>query len=46
VSGSMTVTPDEGEPLKISAGDAALFPKGWAGTWQIHETIRKVFVIF
>jgi uncharacterized cupin superfamily protein len=42
----MTVTPDGGEPLDINAGDSAVFPKGWAGTWDIHETIRKVFVIF
>lgn len=46
LSGRMTVTPDDGEPLEVSAGDTAFFPRGWAGTWQIHETIRKVFVIF
>jgi uncharacterized protein len=36
VAGSMTVTPDGGEPVEIAAG----------GTWQIHETIRKIYVIF
>ena len=46
LSGRMTVTPDGGAPVEISAGDTAVFPKGWAGTWQIHETIRKAFVIF
>jgi uncharacterized protein len=46
LAGRMTVTPDGGEPLEISAGDTAFFPRGWAGTWEIHETIRKVFVIF
>lgn len=46
VAGSMTVTPDGGEPLKISAGDTAVFPKGWTGTWDIHETLRKVYSIF
>jgi uncharacterized protein len=46
VAGRMTVTPDGGEPLDINTGDSAVFPKGWAGTWHIHETIRKVFVIF
>ncbi len=20
--------------------------RGWAGTWQIHETIRKLYVLF
>jgi uncharacterized protein len=46
LSGRMTVTPDGGVPIEISAGDTAFFPRGWAGTWQIHETIRKVFVLF
>ncbi len=46
LSGSMTVTPDGGEPLDINAGDTAFFANGWAGTWQIHSTIRKVFVLF
>jgi uncharacterized cupin superfamily protein len=46
IAGSMTVTPEGGEPLKIGAGDTAVFPKGWAGTWHIHETLRKVYAIF
>jgi len=46
LAGRMTVTPDGGEPTEIAAGDVAVFPRGWAGTWQIHETIRKVYVLF
>ena len=46
VAGSMTVTPEGGEPQHIGAGNTAVFPRGWAGTWQIHEKIRKVYVIF
>lgn len=46
LAGRMTVTPDGGEPTEIAAGDTAVFPRGWTGTWQIHETIRKVYVIF
>ena len=42
----MTVTPDGGEPTEIAAGDVAVFPRGWAGTWDIHETVRKVYAIF
>ena len=45
-SGRMTVTPDGGEPAEIGAGDIAVFPKGWKGTWDIHETVRKVYSIF
>jgi uncharacterized protein len=46
VAGRMTVTPDGGEPVEIAAGGTAVFPLGWAGTWQIHETVRKIYVIF
>jgi uncharacterized protein len=46
LSGRMTVTPDDGEPRDIGPGDAAVFPVGWTGTWQIHEPIRKLYVIF
>ena len=23
-----------------------VFPKGWTGTWELHETVRKVYSIF
>ena len=46
LSGRMTVTPDGGEPTEVGPGDTAVFPRGWAGTWQIHETIRKLYVLF
>ena len=46
VAGRMTVTPDGGEPTELGAGDMAVFPKGWSGSWDIHETVRKVYAIF
>ena len=46
VAGRMTVTRDGGEPTELGAGDMAVFPKGWSGTWDIHETVRKVYAIF
>jgi uncharacterized protein len=46
VAGRMTVQPDDGPAVEMSAGDVAVFPKGWSGTWQIHETLRKVYAIF
>ena len=42
LSGRMTVTPDGGEPAEVGAGDIAVFSTGWKGTWDIHETVRKV----
>ncbi|MDA8312899.1 MAG: cupin domain-containing protein [Actinomycetota bacterium] len=46
LTGSMTVTADGGAPVHIGPGDTALFPRGWTGTWEIHETLRKLYVIF
>ena len=46
LSGSLTVTPDGGEPQTFGAGDSAMFPRGWRGTWDLHETVRKVYVLF
>lgn len=46
VAGRMTVTPDGGEPKEIGVGDVAVFPLGWSGTWDIHETVRKVYAVF
>ncbi|WP_157576150.1 cupin domain-containing protein [Mycobacterium sp. GA-2829] len=46
VAGRMTVTPDGGSPLELKTGDVAVFPRGWSGTWDLHETIRKVFAVF
>jgi hypothetical protein len=46
LAGSMTVTEDGGSPVNIEAGDTVMFPDGWNGTWHIHETVRKLYVIF
>ena len=46
VAGKMTVTPDGGAPGVVGEGDIAVFSKGWTGTWDIHETVRKVYSIF
>lgn len=46
LSGAMTVTEDGGEPVNLVAGDTVMFPNGWKGTWHIHETLRKLYVIF
>ena len=46
LAGRMTVTPDGGAPQEVGTGDCAVVPRGWTGTWQIHETIRKLYVIY
>ncbi len=46
LSGSLTVTPDGGQPTTLGPGDVAVFPRGWRGRWELHETVRKVYVLF
>jgi hypothetical protein len=46
LSGSLTVTPDGGQPATLGPGDVAIFPRGWRGPWELHETVRKVYVLF
>ena len=46
LEGSMTVRPDEGDPITLVSGVSAVFPIGWKGTWEIHERIRKLFVVY
>lgn len=37
-SGRMTVTEDGGQPLELTSGDSAIFPKGGSGgVWELHE---------
>ncbi len=46
LSGRMTVQEDGGEPAEVSAGFTAYFPLGWRGVWTVHETLRKVYVVY
>jgi uncharacterized cupin superfamily protein len=46
LTGRMTVTEDGGEAVDLVAGDTMVFPLGWSGTWDITETLRKVYVIY
>jgi len=46
IEGRMTVSEDNGEAYDIGAGDSAVFAKGWSGTWDIHETVLKVYTVF
>jgi uncharacterized cupin superfamily protein len=46
LKGSMTVQEDGGESVKLTAGSSCIFPIGWKGIWTVHETLRKVFVVY
>jgi uncharacterized protein len=41
----VTLTEEGEQPLELTAGDLFVTPAGWRGTWQVHESVRKVFVI-
>ncbi|MEN9740065.1 MAG: hypothetical protein RLZ72_331 [Actinomycetota bacterium] len=45
VSGRATVTDSDGVVTELSAGSALVTPAGWRGTWVVHETVRKTYVI-
>jgi uncharacterized cupin superfamily protein len=41
LEGTVTVTPEGGEPVTIHAGDLVTFPKGMRCGWDISAPIRK-----
>jgi uncharacterized cupin superfamily protein len=44
VGGHGWITDTDGR-WEIQAGAVKYFPDGWAGTWEVDETVRKVYVI-
>jgi uncharacterized cupin superfamily protein len=36
---------DAAGSIDYRAGDVLVTPQGWVGTWHVHETVRKVYVI-
>ncbi|MFJ6415282.1 cupin domain-containing protein [Paeniglutamicibacter sp. NPDC091659] len=45
LSGSVTITSEGGCGVLVGAGDTVVMPAGWKGLWEIHETVRKTYVI-
>ncbi|MGA5699916.1 cupin domain-containing protein [Peterkaempfera bronchialis] len=45
VSGSATVYTEGGADVELRPGSTLVMPAGWRGTWQVHETIRKVYLV-
>lgn len=45
LSGRTTIEVAGEEPVELVAGDTLVMPSGWAGTWHVHETVRKTYVI-
>jgi uncharacterized protein len=45
LSGSATITEQDGSSFEIGPGSLFVTPAGWEGTWTIHETLRKMWVV-
>jgi uncharacterized cupin superfamily protein len=44
LTGSATIDVEGGPILEVAAGDLVLLPAGAATVWNVHETLRKVYV--
>ena len=45
LNGSATFTPEGGTAFAIRAGDVIYWPANSKGVWDIHETLRKFFLV-
>ena len=45
LKGHWILTSESGQVTEIKAGDSWTFPRGWKGTAEVVETVRKVYLI-
>lgn len=45
LAGSATLVGEDGQRVELAGGSTIVLPDGWKGTWEIHETLRKTYVI-
>ena len=45
IEGQITITPDGGTPVTMTAGDAFAVEAGFSGTWKIEAPVKKHFCI-
>ena len=45
LEGKATITPEDDEPVELSAGDSFVLRVGLRCTWDVKQTILKEFVI-
>jgi uncharacterized cupin superfamily protein len=46
VAGRATLHSADGTSVDLRPGVTIVTPDGWRGSWEVHETVRKVFVIW
>ena len=44
ISGSVIFTEKDGLAKTFGAGDTFVIPKGWTGTWDVQERMKKQIV--
>jgi uncharacterized cupin superfamily protein len=44
IEGRCVITPDDGTPVELVAGDVFVVEPGLKGTWEVLETVRKYYV--
>ena len=44
IAGSATIV-DANGPTEVVPGTTMFVPDGWAGSWTVHETVRKTYVL-
>ncbi len=45
LSGKVVLTDEDGTVATFGAGDSFVIPMGFAGTWEVLEKVRKLYVI-
>nr|WP_306884928.1 cupin domain-containing protein [Amorphus orientalis] len=45
VAGRAVYRSDAGETIEVTPGTCVLFPAGWEGEAEIHETIRNIYML-
>jgi len=45
LKGRWVLTSESGQVTELKAGDSWVFPRGWKGTSEVVETVRKVYTI-
>lgn len=46
LSGSVTVTDEDGQSQTFSAGESLVMQKGWSGVWEMTGRFKKYFVLY
>jgi uncharacterized cupin superfamily protein len=46
LAGAGTLRGEDGTEIRLEPGMVLITPDGWRGTWEITETVRKVYTIW